>query len=637
MRMPVLNPPPGWPKAPPGWTPAPGWRPDANWPAPPPGWPLWLPDGTKIADSDIDADRESPTNPARQEFLLTPQQALTTLRVEPPREPLDREVDVVAERDHRTAIARVLDTHRGNTALPKRGRQAVGVSCVLVPQPDHSRGPHTVVVLVDGLQVGYLEAKAARDYSDVLLRHAQVARTLASGLATVGDQQGRPRVTLSMPSPSAFEGGASAPVGPAYEPAVEPVAMAVPPALAVPVAPQTAAVASSPMFAIKRTPRLWIGLALLLLLILLVLPSGLGSTLWLISFVPFCTGLLALIRRRRTTWIGDVTTRGLVTLIVGGLVMGILGLSLTAVAGDARNASPTPAPTPSATPSSPTPSPSPTALGPAAALVGTLDVKGRAPKTGYDRSLFGSAWADTDGNGCDTRNDVLRRDLVDVVTQPGTNGCAVQSGTLADAYSGQTTSYTAEDSRISIDHMVSLSDAWQKGAQQWGDDTRLRFANDPLNLLSVSASLNQEKSDGDAATWLPPNTQFRCTYVARQAAVKNKYGISVTAAEREAMLQVLTGCPGQAYPTAAAAPAMTPDPRPTSVPTTNAPPRVVDLPSSAPATTAPKTAPPAAPPKNVYYKNCAAARAAGAAPLYVGEPGYRKALDRDGDGVACEP
>jgi hypothetical protein len=49
-------------------------------------------------------------------------------------------------------------------------------------------------------------------------------------------------------------------------------------------------------------------------------------------------------------------------------------------------------------------------------------------------------------------------------------------------------------------------------------------------------------------------------------------------------------------------------------------------------------APPPAPPGggSVYYANCAAARAAGAAPLYRGEPGYRSGLDRDGDGVACE-
>jgi len=57
-----------------------------------------------------------------------------------------------------------------------------------------------------------------------------------------------------------------------------------------------------------------------------------------------------------------------------------------------------------------------------------------------------------------------------------------------------------------------------------------------------------------------------------------------------------------------------------------------------PAATAPN--PPAIAPRperGVFYRNCAEARAAGAAPIYAGQPGYRPGLDRDGDGVACEP
>ena len=49
---------------------------------------------------------------------------------------------------------------------------------------------------------------------------------------------------------------------------------------------------------------------------------------------------------------------------------------------------------------------------------------------------------------------------------------------------------------------------------------------------------------------------------------------------------------------------------------------------------APEPAP--APATSAYYPNCAAARAAGASPLYAGDPGYSSDLDRDGDGVACE-
>ncbi|GAB2672247.1 DUF1524 domain-containing protein [Thalassiella azotivora] len=199
----------------------------------------------------------------------------------------------------------------------------------------------------------------------------------------------------------------------------------------------------------------------------------------------------------------------------------------------------------------------------AVAVLATLEVKGRAPRTGYDRDLFGPAWADTDRNGCDTRNDVLRRDLVDVTTRPGTRDCVVASGTLTDPYSGRRIAFVRGEGTseaVQVDHVVALSDAWQKGAQQWTPQQRLAFANDPLNLLADDGPLNQQKGDGDAATWLPPNRGYRCSYVARQIAVKSRYGAWVTAAERDAMSRVLADCPHQQLPDggtppAAAAPA----------------------------------------------------------------------------------
>ena len=180
-----------------------------------------------------------------------------------------------------------------------------------------------------------------------------------------------------------------------------------------------------------------------------------------------------------------------------------------------------------------------------------MEVKGRAPRTGYDRAVFGPAWADVDGNGCDTRNDILRRDLDDVRTRDD-DPCIVQRGVLDDPYSGRTIEFrrgegTSDD--VQIDHVVALSDAWQKGAQQWSRERREEFANDPLELVAVDGPLNQAKGDGDAATWLPPRN--RCPYVARQVAVKLRYGLWVTAAEREAMVDVLTDCPGEALPQAA--------------------------------------------------------------------------------------
>ena len=191
--------------------------------------------------------------------------------------------------------------------------------------------------------------------------------------------------------------------------------------------------------------------------------------------------------------------------------------------------------------------------GSARAALAALAVKGRAPRTGYDRALFGQAWADVDRNGCDTRNDVLRRDLRPYVLKSGTKGCVVLSGTLHDPYSGQTIAFVrgrSTSSSVQIDHVVPLSDAWQKGAQQWTTPKRTALANDPLNLLAVDGPTNQHKSDGDAATWLPPNKAYRCSYAARQIAVKAKYGLWVTGAEKDALTRILAGCPSERLPTA---------------------------------------------------------------------------------------
>ena len=219
------------------------------------------------------------------------------------------------------------------------------------------------------------------------------------------------------------------------------------------------------------------------------------------------------------------------------------------------------APAPSATPEAPEPEPRPTvdtevvpgAAPPQSALatVSLLEVKGRAPRTGYDRDLFGSGWVDVNRNGCDTRNDMLARDLTGATFKAGTHDCVVLTGTLADPFSGATIAFqrgTDTSTDVQIDHVVALSDAWQKGAQGWDETTRVAFANDPLNLLAVDGPLNMQKGDGDAATWLPPNKPFRCAYVARQVAVKHRYGLWVTAAERDAMAGVLAACPAEPLP-----------------------------------------------------------------------------------------
>ena len=260
--------------------------------------------------------------------------------------------------------------------------------------------------------------------------------------------------------------------------------------------------------------------------------------------------------------------------------------------------------------------PSQVAASSARTSLDTLQVKGRAPKTGYSRSQFGQAWSDdvtvADGhNGCDTRNDILRRDLTDVVLKPNTHGCVVMSGTLDDPYTGTSIPFTrgaSTSSKVQIDHVVALSDAWQKGAQQLSAEQRRNLANDPRNLQATDGPTNQAKGAGDAATWLPPNKAYRCTYVERQIQVKAVYHLWVTAAEKQAMIRILSNC---------------------------------DAPDAAPVTPAPRPIVPAPQqsqpgPSSVAYANCSQARAAGAAPLRRGQPGYSTRLDRDGDGIACE-
>lgn len=191
----------------------------------------------------------------------------------------------------------------------------------------------------------------------------------------------------------------------------------------------------------------------------------------------------------------------------------------------------------------------------------SLPVKGRAPKTGYSRSEFGNAWTDNSaaewaGNGLSTREDILSRDLTSIVckTPPPSKAaphCVVASGVLSDPYTGKTIKFTrgvTSSMAVQIDHVSALNDAWQKGAQQLTREERISFANDPMNLIATDGQINQQKGASDAASWLPPNKQFRCTYVARQIAVKTKYRLWVAPAEKNAMAKVLSSCPAMLMP-----------------------------------------------------------------------------------------
>lgn len=282
-------------------------------------------------------------------------------------------------------------------------------------------------------------------------------------------------------------------------------------------------------------------------------------------------GIIALAR-------GRVGWARLGTRAAGGAACGIAFVAViasaltapsTAATGDPKAAGVAPAagpsrtPTPTPTTSRPTPVETTVSLveqaiagaGPETtlAVLGVIPVKAQAALDGYDRSAFGEAWTDTDRNGCDQRNDILRRDLVDKTLKAGTNGCAVVKGTLRDPYTGTSITFnrtSSTTSAIQIDHVVSLGNAWASGASEWTAAKRAAFANDPLNLLAVSATANQSKQSDDAAAWLPPDERYRCAYVSRQLAVKKKYGAWITAGERTAMAEVLMACPAARLPVA---------------------------------------------------------------------------------------
>lgn len=211
-------------------------------------------------------------------------------------------------------------------------------------------------------------------------------------------------------------------------------------------------------------------------------------------------------------------------------------------------------PTTSSSPQSPAPS----SAAPAPEAQARFDIARRQlndlPVRGWDRTSdfrryqFGEAWSDDVNvefghNGCNTRDDILRRDLKNLVVRPFT--CFAQSGTLLDPYSGATIDFVRgpeTSNSVEIDHVVALADAWYKGARDWDAQRRLDFANDPRNLLAVSPKANFDKAYRDAAAWLPPNEAFRCDFVARQIDVKTAYGLWLSAKEKRALADVLERC-----------------------------------------------------------------------------------------------
>jgi Excalibur calcium-binding domain len=310
--------------------------------------------------------------------------------------------------------------------------------------------------------------------------------------------------------------------------------------------------------------------------------------------------------------------------------------------------------------------PSAITAGPESALstLYSLAVADLGPTTGYRPQQFGPRWADTDHNGCDTLDDVLRRDLTGVEVRGGDRGCVVLSGALVDPYTGTRARYARRTGgEVAVDHVVSLLDAWRTGMRTRPPAERLAFANDPMNLYTVTRTAYADKNGADAASWLPPAQDFRCTYVAAQVGVKKKYGLWVTSGERVAMERVLMRCPNlrapsggsptTAYVGATRAPASgtgTPTPTATATPDTptphrsgsHAPPRPPSPPAPAgssapPPTSAAPSPPPTSGPPDPRFNNCAQARAHGYGPYYFGrDVEYFWYPDTDLDGVVCE-
>lgn len=246
---------------------------------------------------------------------------------------------------------------------------------------------------------------------------------------------------------------------------------------------------------------------------------------------------------------------------------------------------------------------------PAVVLVQTLTVAEEFAAAEYDRAAF-PHWVDTDGNGCDTRCEVLARQRL--ASLPG-----LPNGGWLSIYDG----YSTDDpSELDIDHVVALSEAWRSGAWEWDNNTRRAFANDldSSALIAVTAATNRAKSDRDPASWQPSNDNAWCDYGIAWTTVKIRWGLTAQQAEVDALRNMLNGCTVGSIDVEAAVVIMTTTTTPPSPPPP--PPPLIPVPDES----------------SVYYKNCIAARAAGAAPIYRGELGYRPALDRDNDGIACQ-
>jgi hypothetical protein len=194
----------------------------------------------------------------------------------------------------------------------------------------------------------------------------------------------------------------------------------------------------------------------------------------------------------------------------------------------------------------------PTVTAGADVLAGVAVIPTRTRGHDYRRAAFGESWTDDNSapgghNGCDTRNDILDRDLIDKV-YVDIKRCpsAVATGALHDPYTNAVISFTRGNqvgASVQIDHLVPLALAWDLGARDWTDEMRVRFANDPANLLAVAGGANQDKGDSEPADWMPPNQAFWCQYSVQFAEVLRGYGLPIDQRSAVVLREGAATCP----------------------------------------------------------------------------------------------
>ena len=252
--------------------------------------------------------------------------------------------------------------------------------------------------------------------------------------------------------------------------------------------------------------------------------------------------------------------------------------------------------------------------------------------TGYNRDLF-QHWIDADGDGCDTRDEVLIAESVSRVSL-GSN-CSINGGEWVSVYDGKT---TTNSTTFDIDHFVPLKEAWDSGANTWDSSTRKAFANDldyAGSLIAVTASSNRSKSDRDPSQWLPQNTDFKCEYVFIWVEVKKRWGLSVDSNEKSALETASNGCELSALTFSETSLTAQVQKEPVvEQPAPEAP--VVPAVPEVPAPPAEPVAP-AAPALDPQFRTCGEANANGFGNYVAGvNPEYAWYQDRDHDGVVCE-